>query len=140
VALEPAYGLGRSNLGPGPQSRPGVCGIDLAPDVYILVALVLVAYNVFMTIARRRERQLYVSLWYFMGSLIWFPLVYLIGNAIWVTSWNAPAGAAWGGVLTGLNDAIANCFYGHNVVGLWFTTIGVGIVCYLPPKMSGRRC
>jgi cbb3-type cytochrome c oxidase subunit I len=41
-------------------------------------------------------------------------------------------------VLTGVNDAIVNWFYGHNVVGLWFTTVGVGIAYYLLPQVTGK--
>ena len=54
-----------------------------------------------------------MTLWYIMGTLIWFPIVFAIGNVIWAP----PTGA-----LIGLNDAIWGWFYGHNILGLWFTT------------------
>jgi len=92
-------------------------------DWLVLAFLVLTAFNVFMTIANRRERQIYVSLWYFMGTMVWFPLVWFIGNRTWVK-------------LDGLNDAAVNWFYGHNHLGLWFTTVGVGMVYYLIPIIT----
>lgn len=95
-------------------------------DVFFLVILGLVAFNVFMTVLRRREKGLYVSLWYFLGSLVWMPIIYVVGNVMWVV----PAGA-----LSGVNDAIVNWFYGHNILGLWFTTLGIGAAYYLLPKL-----
>ena len=95
-------------------------------DVFFLAILGLVAFNVFMTIRRRREKGLYVSLWYFMGSLVWMPIIYVVGNVMWAV----PEGA-----LSGVNDAIVNWFYGHNILGLWFTTLGIGAAYYLLPKL-----
>ena len=98
-------------------------------DIGIMVLLLLTAFNVFMTIARREEKDLYVSLWYIMGSLIWFPIVFAIGNVIWAP----PTGA-----LVGLNDAIWGWFYGHNILGLWFTTGAIAILYYIVPKEVKR--
>ncbi len=96
----------------------------IAPlDWLVLAGLIAIAYNVFGTIARRQEKQLYISLWYWMGTMIWFPLVFIIGNRTFVR-------------LSGLNDAAVNWFYGHNVLGLWFTTLGVGVAYYLIPIIS----
>ncbi len=92
-------------------------------DCMAAVALCTVTFNVLMTVAHRRVKKLYVSLWYFLGSLFWFPLVYIIGQRTFV-------------FLPGLNDAIIGWFYGHNILGMWFTTIGVGIMYYLLPRMT----
>ena len=89
----------------------------------------LTAFNLFMTIGRREEKDLYVSLWYIMGTLIWFPIVFSIGNVIWAP----PTGA-----LTGLNDAIWGWFYGHNILGLWFTTGSIPLLYYIVPKEVKR--
>ena len=94
-------------------------------DILVMVALVLIAINLFMTIAHRVEPKLYVSLWYIAGTLIWMPMLYFIGNVMW----NPPTGA-----LTGINDTIFNWFYGHNVLGLWFTTGLLPVVYYIVPK------
>ncbi|MDO8962906.1 MAG: cbb3-type cytochrome c oxidase subunit I [Coriobacteriia bacterium] len=94
-------------------------------DILVMTALLLTGYNIFRTIAARKVEHLYVSLWYVMGSLIWFPIVYAIGNVIWVY----PSGA-----LFGLNDAIWGWFYGHNILGLWFTTGSVPVIYFILPK------
>ncbi len=98
-------------------------------DIGIMAVLILTAYNIFKTISARVEKPLYVSNWYIMGTLIWFPIVYAIGNVIW----NPPTGS-----LTGLNDAIWGWFYGHNVLGLWFTTGSIAILYYVIPKEIKR--
>lgn len=92
-------------------------------DVLVAVALVLVALNIYMTILNRRVKKLYVTLWYFLGSLFWFPLVWIIGQRTFVA-------------LPGLNDAIVGWFYGHNILGMWFTTVGVGMMYYLLPRLT----
>jgi cbb3-type cytochrome c oxidase subunit I len=94
-------------------------------DVGVMVVLILSLINLYMTIAHRVEPKLYVSLWYISGTLIWMPMLYFIGNVMW----NPPTGA-----LTGINDTIFNWFYGHNVLGLWFTTGLLPVIYYVVPK------
>ncbi len=94
-------------------------------DVAIVVVLVLNLINLYVTIAHRVETKLYVTLWYITGTLIWMPLLYFIGNVMW----NPPTGA-----LTGINDSVVGWFYGHNVLGLWFTTGLLGVVYYIVPR------
>lgn len=94
-------------------------------DVLAVTALVLVSLNVYMTVVNRRVKKLYVSLWYFLGALFWFPLVYIIGQRTFVA-------------LPGLNDAIIGWFYGHNILGMWFTTVGVGMMYYLLPRITNN--
>ena len=98
-------------------------------DVAVLATLLILGYIIFGTVLARREKKLYVSLWYYMGTMLWFPIVYFIGNVMW----NPPAGA-----LSGVNDAIFNWYYGHNVLGLWFTTLGIPAWYYLVPKLINR--
>jgi cbb3-type cytochrome c oxidase subunit I len=64
-----------------------------------------------------------------MGTLFWFPIVFSIGNVFCPP----PAGA-----LTGLNDAIWGWFYGHNILGLWFTTGSIPLLYYIVPKEVKR--
>jgi cbb3-type cytochrome c oxidase subunit I len=94
-------------------------------DVAIIVVCILNAINLLMTISKRVEQKLFAALWYITGALMWFPLLYFIGNVMWVP----PAGA-----LTGINDAIFNWFYGHNVLGLWFTPGLIAVIYYLVPR------
>jgi cytochrome c oxidase cbb3-type subunit I/II len=100
-----------------------------AIDVAVMATLLLLGYIVFGTILKRKEKKLYVSLWYYMGTMLWFPIVYFIGNVMW----QPPQGA-----LNGIQDAIFNWYYGHNVLGLWFTTLGIPAWYYFVPKLINR--
>lgn len=111
-------------------------------DVFVLVGLLINAFNILMTIARRREKKIYVSMWYIMGAIIWLPMVYAIGNVIWSPLVGSPniagetAQNAFSGSLMGINDATWNWFYGHNILGLWFTPGGVALVYYIVPVVT----
>jgi cbb3-type cytochrome c oxidase subunit I len=94
-------------------------------DILVLVGLLLLSYNLFKTVLDRKVKKLYVSVWYIMGAFFWMPLVYVVGNRTFVA-------------MEGLNDGILNWFYGHNILGMWFTVLGVGIAYYMVPKMSGK--
>ncbi|HEY5549467.1 MAG TPA: cbb3-type cytochrome c oxidase subunit I [Coriobacteriia bacterium] len=94
-------------------------------DIAVMLVLVLNMINIYMTIRHRVEPKLYVSLWYIIGTVVWFPLLYFIGNVMW----NPPTGS-----LTGINDTIFNWFYGHNVLGLWFTTGLLAIIYFIVPR------
>ena len=96
-------------------------------DIAVVLTLFLNTFNIYMTVGNRVENKLYVSLWYISGTLIWMPLLYIIGNVIW----NPPTGA-----ITGINDTIFNWFYGHNILGLWFTTGLLPVIYFIVPKAT----
>jgi cytochrome c oxidase cbb3-type subunit I/II len=98
-------------------------------DIAIMITLILIGYNILGTIMKRREKKLYVSLWFYAGIVLWFPVVYFIGNVMW----RPPTGA-----LFGLTDAVINWFYGHNVLGLWFTPFAIALWYYFIPKLTKR--
>ena len=96
-------------------------------DVCIEAALLLGALNILMTIAHRKENQLYVSVWYFAGAFIWTCGVYPIGNVMW-----RPAT----GAMPGLVDSILLWFYGHNLPGLLLTPLAVGAAYFVIPRIT----
>jgi cytochrome c oxidase cbb3-type subunit I/II len=98
-------------------------------DLGVMITLAMMGINVFATLIKRNEAKLYVSTWYFVGTFLWFPVVYFIGNVMW---------RPFDGALYGIQDAIFNWYYGHNVLGLWFTTLGIPIWYYAIPKMIKR--
>jgi cytochrome c oxidase cbb3-type subunit I/II len=100
--------------------------LPFAIDVLVMLALISMGVVVFATVLARKEKKMYVSLWYYIGTMMWFPIVYFIGNVMW-----HPAT----GALNGTVDAIFNWYYGHNVLGLWFTTLGIPAWYYFVPKI-----
>lgn len=93
----------------------------------VAAVFIMVIINVLMTFARRTEKELYVSAWYFIGALLTAPVIYIVGNQF-LLPWNP---------VSGVNDAVINWFYGHNILGYWFTPVGIGAIYYLLPKMVG---
>ena len=90
-------------------------------DLLVVVAWVMFGINIFGTVVTRRYPQMYVSLWYTMGTLLWTPFVFLTGN--------------FGVMLTtGVNQANLNWMYVHNAVGLIFTPVGLALAYYFIPK------
>jgi len=128
-------------------------------DWPVEILLIVNAVIIFQTIAARREPKLYVSLWYIGGSVIWIALMYFIGSVMWhpFSTYLGPDGHThilWDnnasnlpdgvsnfqrtGSFIGLDDAVWNWFYGHNVFGLYITTGGIAITYYLVPKLARR--
>ncbi len=115
-------------------------------DVMVLVGLLLTGYNIYKTIFSRKEKKLYVSLWYIMGTLVWMPMLYFVGNVMWqpllpnsdpgIPSLQSNIAGFPSGSLNGIDDVTWQWFYGHNVLGYWFTTSGVAIVYYLVPVLT----
>ncbi len=98
-------------------------------DIAILAAVAVLVILVFGTVAKRKEKLLYVSVWYIAGGLLWTFFVYAVGNVVW-----EPASGSW----QGMNDQILLWFYGHNVVGLVITPQAVALVYYILPRATGR--
>lgn len=92
-------------------------------DILFVFAGGLVAVPLFLTLMRRNVQHFYVSGWYFSAALIWFPVLFFVGNI--------PE------VFSGTGQAIVNWWFGHNVLGLWVTPIAVGTAYYLIPKILG---
>ncbi|MBI4971095.1 MAG: cbb3-type cytochrome c oxidase subunit I, partial [Candidatus Omnitrophica bacterium] len=90
-------------------------------DPLIVVGLILVAINFLAPIIRTGEQNLYVSLWYFTVALIWTILVYIMGNYFPQFFVAGSAGAALGGLFI------------HDLVGLFVTPIGWGLMYYFVP-------
>ena len=93
-------------------------------DIMVVISFSLVVFNLLMTIRRRKEPILFVSVWYTTAAVILTSLTYCLGNVIWKPDT---------GALLGIPDAILLWFYGHNIFGLLLTPMGLGIAYYVMP-------
>jgi len=96
-------------------------------DVSVVLSVVLMIYNLIMTIGNRREPLLFVSIWYFVGTFLWTAGVYPIGNVMWHPQT---------GALPGILDSIFLWFYGHDVIGLLLTPLAVGAAYFVIPRVT----
>ena len=99
--------------------------LPLPLDVAVVVAWIMFGANIFGTIATRKYTQMYVSIWYTMGTILWTAFVYLTGNFAVLFA-------------TGVNQANLNWMYVHNAVGLIFTPVGLALAYYFIPKASNN--
>ncbi|NRA68098.1 MAG: cbb3-type cytochrome c oxidase subunit I [Pseudobacteriovorax sp.] len=93
-------------------------------DLTIAIAGGLIAIPALHSINRSKVRHLYVSVWYILAALLWFPILFLIGN---MTKFHQ-----------GVEHALVNWWFAHNALGLWFTPMSLGIAYYIIPKAIGR--
>ena len=93
-------------------------------DLLVVLCFGLVCYNMIMTVKRRREPLLYVSIWYICAAVILTSVTYCIGNVIWKPN---------SGALVGIPDAIILWFYGHNIFGLLLTPLSIAVAYYVIP-------
>jgi len=89
----------------------------------LVIGGALVGVPLVLTMKHRQVKHLYVSVWYIGAALLWFPLLYAVANAP--------------GVHFGVEQATMNWWFGHNVLGLWFTPLGLGAAYYFIPKVLG---
>ncbi len=97
--------------------------------VLLMIALLLQLYVVIMTVLHREEKQIYVSVWYILGAVLWTVSFYPLGNVMWHPRT---------GALEGTVDAIWLWFYGHNIFGLYLTPLAVAIMYYIMPRLARR--
>lgn len=93
----------------------------------LFVSYALVAVWAVITFRLRQERHLYVSQWYLLAALLWFPWLYATAQIMLLMD---PA--------RGVVQAAVNWWFAHNVLGLWFTPIGLAAIYYFIPKVIGR--
>lgn len=80
-----------------------------------------------LAFANRQTDHVYVSQWYLLAAFFWFPWLYTI---IQIMIFFEPA--------RGVVQALANWWFAHNVLGLWFTPVGLAAAYYFIPKVLGR--
>jgi cytochrome c oxidase cbb3-type subunit 1 len=94
---------------------------------FFVAGLGIVAAWVVAVFRRRREPHLYVTQWYILAAVFWFPWMYLVASFMIVFQ---PA--------TGVVQPIVNWWFAHNFLGLWMTPVAVGAAYYIIPKVIGR--
>lgn len=102
-------------------------------DIAVAAIWVIFAINFFWTLARRREKNLYVALWFYIATIVTVAVLYIVNNlAIPVSlSKSYP-------IFGGVQDALVQWWYGHNAVAFFLTTPILGIMYYFLPKAAER--
>jgi cytochrome c oxidase cbb3-type subunit 1 len=93
-------------------------------DILLVVGGGLVGIPLWLTLLKRKANHLYVSVWYIAAALLWFPILFFVVN---IPNFHV-----------GVEQATVNWWFGHNVLGLFFTPIGLASIYYFVPKVLGR--
>ncbi|MBP9837671.1 MAG: cytochrome-c oxidase, cbb3-type subunit I [Proteobacteria bacterium] len=102
-------------------------------DIAITLIWVVFAVNFFGTVVKRRERHIYVAIWFYIATIITVAMLHIVNSlALPVTLFKSYS------VYAGVQDALVQWWYGHNAVAFFLTTPFLGLMYYFIPKISER--
>ncbi len=102
-------------------------------DIAITVIWVVFGWNMIGTIIKRRERHMYVAIWFYIATFVTVAVLHVVNsfempvNLFKSYSWYA-----------GVQDALVQWWYGHNAVAFFLTTPFLGMMYYFLPKAANR--
>jgi cytochrome c oxidase cbb3-type subunit I/II len=102
-------------------------------DIAIAVVWVVFTVNLLGTILKRRERHMYVAIWFYIATALTVAMLHIVNSlempATWWKSYS---------VYAGVQDALVQWWYGHNAVAFFLTTPYLGLMYYFLPKAANR--
>ncbi len=102
-------------------------------DIAITIIWVAFGINMLGTIIKRRERHMYVAIWFYIATFVTVAVLHI------VNSFELPISSFKSYYLyAGVQDALVQWWYGHNAVAFFLTTPYLGMMYYFLPKMANR--
>jgi len=102
-------------------------------DIAVAVVWLVFGANLIGTMIKRRQRHLYVALWFYLATFVTVTVLYVVNNLqIPVTFTKSYS------VYSGVQDALVQWWYGHNAVAFFLTTPFLGLMYYFVPKAANR--
>jgi cytochrome c oxidase cbb3-type subunit I/II len=102
-------------------------------DIAITVIWVVFGWNMIGTIIKRRERHMYVAIWFYIATFVTVAVLHVVNSfEIPVTMFKS---YSW---YAGVQDALVQWWYGHNAVAFFLTTPFLGLMYYFLPKAANR--
>ena len=102
-------------------------------DIAITLVWVVFTVNLIGTILRRREKHMYVAIWFYIATALTVALLHVINSL------EVPVGAFKSySIYAGVQDALVQWWYGHNAVAFFLTTPYLGLMYYFLPKAAER--
>lgn len=102
-------------------------------DIAITVIWVVFAVNFFWTLIKRREKHMYVAIWFYIATIITVAVLHIV-NSIEIPVAAFQSYPVWAGI----QDALVQWWYGHNAVAFFLTTPFLGLMYYFLPKAANR--
>lgn len=88
------------------------------------IAIVLTLINFIKTVAIRKTKEIYVSNWYIVAAVMFVLIITLVA---YLPFWQ-----------DGLGETIAQGYYMHQGVGMWFMMLTLGLVYYFLPQQLNK--
>ncbi len=102
-------------------------------DIAITLIWVVFGINMVGTIIKRREKHLYVAIWFYLATWVTVAMLHIVNSfAIPVSLFKS---YSW---YAGVQDALVQWWYGHNAVAFFLTTPILGLMYYFLPKAANR--
>ncbi len=102
-------------------------------DIAITLIWVVFAINFFGTIIKRRERHMYVAIWFYIATLVTIAVLHIVNSLeVPVSLFKSYS------LYAGVQDALVQWWYGHNAVAFFLTTPYLGLMYYFLPKAANR--
>ncbi|WP_010253931.1 cytochrome-c oxidase, cbb3-type subunit I [Myroides injenensis] len=102
-------------------------------DIAIAIIWVTFGLNMIMTIIKRRERHIYVAIWFYLATFVTVAVLHIFNSL------ELPVSALKSySVYAGVQDALVQWWYGHNAVAFFLTTPFLGLMYYYLPKAANR--
>nr|MBP9881360.1 cytochrome-c oxidase, cbb3-type subunit I [Chitinophagales bacterium] len=108
---------------------------ELEWPIDILITLVWVVFGINMmgTIIKRRERHIYVGIWFYIATLVTVAMLHIVNSLeLPVSLFKSYS------IYAGVQDALVQWWYGHNAVAFFLTTPYLGLMYYFLPKAANR--
>ncbi len=123
--------LGALSLFAGMNTTKEYAELEWPIDIGVVIFWVMFAINVFGTLIKRQEKQMYISLWYIIAMTVAIAILYIVNNLeVPISLFKSYT------IYSGANDANVEWWYGHNVVGFIFTVPILAMFYYFLPKVS----
>ncbi|MDP5159031.1 MAG: cytochrome-c oxidase, cbb3-type subunit I [Flaviramulus sp.] len=102
-------------------------------DIAIALVWVVFGWNLIGTILKRRQRHLYVAIWFYIATFVTVAVLHIFNSL------ELPISALKSySVYAGVQDALVQWWYGHNAVAFFLTTPFLGLMYYFVPKAANR--
>lgn len=102
-------------------------------DILIALIWVVFAINMFGTIVKRREKHMYVAIWFYIASVVTIAVLHIVNSIELPVAFMKSYP-----VYAGVQDALVQWWYGHNAVAFFLTTPFLGLMYYFLPKAANR--
>jgi cytochrome c oxidase cbb3-type subunit I/II len=124
---------GAITLWMGKTSGKEYAELEWPLDIAIAVVWIIFGINLFGTLLKRREKHIYVAIWFYIGTWVTVAMLHIVNSIeLPVTLWKS---YSW---YAGVQDALVQWWYGHNAVAFFLTTPYLGLMYYFLPKAANR--